>query len=208
MVIGRGATCANRTRASSSNVAAPLRSSGRAGAAAARRESARRAFRLAPLMRYPIAALDAADRVEPAIAGDVGRLRRPRRNRSRARDDEHQFAVIGLRFVVRSVGQQSLENRRVPPGVSSRSVSTKCQNVAAMPMIGCPEWAAASAAWSFLMRNGESAWRPRSVRRCSMPGTGVGKRDYTRLAHPKSPRKMQAVLTLPQKSGANSTFGR
>jgi len=41
-----------------------------------------------------------------------------------------------------------------------------------------------------------------------MPGTGVGKRDYTRLAHPNSPRKMQAVLTLPLKSGANSTFGR
>ncbi len=53
-----------------------------------------------------------------------------------------------------------------------------------MPVTGCPGCAAASAAWSLLTRNGESALRPRSVRKCGMPGTGVGKRDYTRRALP------------------------
>jgi hypothetical protein len=39
--------------------------------------------------------------------------------------------------------------------------------------------AAASAAWSLATRNGDSAWRPRSVRRCGISGAKDLKRNST-----------------------------
>ena len=56
------------------------------------------------------AALDAGDRRQSAVARDVGRLRRPRRNRAGSRHDEQQRAVdvgVGDRFG--TVGQQRFE---------------------------------------------------------------------------------------------------
>ena len=54
-------------------------------------------------------ALDARDGVETAVPGDVGRLGRPRRNRSGSRHDE-QAAVARIAVVIgRSVGQQAIE---------------------------------------------------------------------------------------------------
>ena len=56
------------------------------------------------------AALDAGDRGQAAVARDVGRLRRPRRDRARSWHDEQKRAVdarVGCRFG--TVGQQRLE---------------------------------------------------------------------------------------------------
>ena len=54
------------------------------------------------------AALDPQHRGEPAIPGDVGGLRRPRRNRSGPGDYQNEITGLVRGFVVRSVGQDPL----------------------------------------------------------------------------------------------------
>ena len=55
------------------------------------------------------AALDPQHRGEPAIPGDVGGLRRPRRDRSGSGDHQNEITGLVRGFVVRSVGQNPLE---------------------------------------------------------------------------------------------------
>ena len=58
------------------------------------------------------AALDPRNGVEAAIAGDVGRFRRPRRDRTDPWNDESQPPFRLRVFATRSVGQQSFESAR------------------------------------------------------------------------------------------------
>ena len=91
---------------------APPRSCGRASAAAVRARSSSasggRCLRTRCGRRTPRSMRD--DRVEAAVARDVGGLRRPRRDRARPRHDE-QLAAVLTRGVVRlrSVGEELLE---------------------------------------------------------------------------------------------------
>ena len=57
------------------------------------------------------AALDAFDRVEPALARDVGGFRRPRRNRAQPWHYEQQMASFRRRVTRRPVGQDTFEDR-------------------------------------------------------------------------------------------------
>ncbi len=85
VVSGRGATCANNRRASatSSSTASVIRS-WMIGSSAARSSSVKRLVIPSRQLERD-AALDAADGDERAVARDVGRFRRPRRDRAEAR---------------------------------------------------------------------------------------------------------------------------
>ncbi|MNC85092.1 hypothetical protein D3C83_06690 [compost metagenome] len=56
------------------------------------------------------AAFDAFNLLEAAMARDIGRLRRPRRNRAEARDDQHQRAAGDRRRAARAVSQDALQS--------------------------------------------------------------------------------------------------
>ena len=57
--------------------------------------------------------LDSRHRLQPAASGDVGCLRRPRRHRARARDDDERLAAGRTLIVVRTVRQQAIERREL-----------------------------------------------------------------------------------------------
>ena len=71
-----------------------------------------RAKRIAVTIGNPIddAALDARHGIEAAIARDVGRLRRPRRDGAGPRHDEHRHSGLRCRLVVRTVGEEPVEH--------------------------------------------------------------------------------------------------
>ena len=127
---GRGATCANSARASrraSSSTASVMRS-WISGSSAARSLGAQAApSRVAT--RYSDAALDAHDRVEPAVARDVGGLRRPRRDRAGPRHDEQQRCLPSARVFDRAARRSAAVRacalaRRRADARSRRSAST------------------------------------------------------------------------------------
>src|SRR5205823_14321829 len=60
-------------------------------------------------------ALDARDRGQAAIVGNVGRLRRPRRDRSRTWNDQQQLAGVTVLGASRSVGQNAIERLALGP---------------------------------------------------------------------------------------------
>ncbi len=134
VVSGRGATCANSRAASatSSNTASIIRSC-KSGSSAARSPAT---SGCAVASRHAIhdAALDARDRRQPAVARDVGRLRRPGRDRARARNDE-QIACRSRAYRVAASGPYVSRRSSVvrSNAASGRRSSTKCQYVAAMP---------------------------------------------------------------------------
>jgi hypothetical protein len=73
--------------------------------------------------RVPVdAALEALHRVEAAVGGDVGRLRRPRRDRAGPRHDDERGLAIGRPLVARAVGQQAIEQRALGRGQRPREV--------------------------------------------------------------------------------------
>ncbi len=57
------------------------------------------------------AAFDAHDRRKAAVLRDVGRLRRPRGNGPRTRDDDEQLATVDGNGIARAISEQALERR-------------------------------------------------------------------------------------------------
>ena len=123
---------ASRRRA---NRRTPSRSSGRGSAAATRRESPLRAARRRASRRDRRTPRSIrAHRVESAVARDVGRLRRPGRDRARPRHDEEVRARRGrLARRLRTVGQQLVERGALVRTERSRDLRRNARYVAVMP---------------------------------------------------------------------------
>ncbi len=117
VVSGRGASARTALRAPSrsSSTASVIRSCS-SGSSAARSAAASGApSRVGDPVRRRRARC-ASTAARPQLLRDVGGLRRPRRDRARARHDEQQVAGLVRRLVVRPVGEDALERRSLGGG--------------------------------------------------------------------------------------------
>ena len=90
------------------------------------------AKRCAVIGRNPVsdAAFDPLDRIECAMTSDIGRFRRPRRNRSQAWHDKEQCAEFVRGLGARAVSQQALQAFEL-------ILSESAPHVHEMPEFGC-----------------------------------------------------------------------